>query len=79
MWMLTSNFRALRAKFKDVSHTFKETNKDPEKLLEKRQAAWHEFIEEFVRVEIPDRLEMLNMQFGIPNPLTEKKLAVFEG
>jgi hypothetical protein len=80
-WMRTSAFRALRAKFKDVSDTFKEKRqkKTPDEVEADRRAAWHGVIDQFIDIEIPDKLEMFNMQWGVPNPLAVKKLDVFSG
>jgi hypothetical protein len=47
--------------------------------ITKVRAAWYRFIEEFLRVEMPDFLEVINVIFDMPNPLAEKKLEVFAG
>jgi hypothetical protein len=78
--MKTSDFRAMRARFKDVADTFKiRRDKKPEELLSERKAAWNKLIDEFIRIEIPDKVELYNIHFSVPNPLAQKKLAMFEG
>jgi hypothetical protein len=74
-WMLTSNFRALRAKFREVFVAL--SKKVP--VTKHIRKAWHGFIDQFVEIEMPDFLEFINVSLGMPNPLTEKKLQIFGG
>jgi hypothetical protein len=74
MWMLSDDFRALTERFKDLVNSFKE-----DALPKARSRAWNRIIAKFIKTEIKDEVELINMNFLMLNPLAERKVELFEG
>jgi hypothetical protein len=72
--MLNDHFLALTHLFKELVDSLK-----PEALQKARNKAWHRIIKKFIEIEIPDEVELINMNFLILNPLAKRKVELFEG
>jgi hypothetical protein len=89
--MKTSDYKALSSTFDGVVRAVKSemaklaTADDQAEMKLTRKAtkkekkkAWNRLIREFVRVEMKDRLELINFWLCMPNPLAAVKLDIFE-
>jgi hypothetical protein len=72
--MLNDHFRALTQLFKELVDSLK-----PDALQKARNKAWHRIIKKFIEIEIPDEVELINMNFLMLNPLAKRKVELFEG
>ena len=72
--MLSDDFRALTERFKDLVNSLKE-----DALPKARDKAWNRIIAKFIKTEIKDKVELINMNFLMLNPLAERKVELFEG
>jgi hypothetical protein len=80
--MKTSDYDALVSKFKEIPRAMAMKAKTTAEIKAKKKAlrcAWADLIDEFIRIEMPERMEFLNVRFGFLNPLAEAKLKVFDG
>jgi hypothetical protein len=89
--MKTSDYKALSSTFDGVVRAVKNelaklaSANDQAEIKLARQAsikekkkAWNRLIREFVKVEMKDRLELINFWLCMPNPLAAVKLDIFE-
>jgi hypothetical protein len=74
MWMLSEHFRALTEKFKELTSSLKKGA--PKRA---RNKAWNAVIQQFIDVEIPDFLELININILMLNPLAARKVELFQG
>jgi hypothetical protein len=61
-----------------VTRTAK-TEKEKKAKAKAVKEVWYDLIREFIRIEMPERMEVINIRFGFLNPLAEAKLNVFNG
>jgi hypothetical protein len=77
--MSEDDCKALFSKFEILCKAYKdEVPEDRVKQKKQKQAAWLELVKEFIKVEMKDPLELLNIYMRVPNPLLEAKLEIFK-
>ena len=79
--MRMDDYTALFEKFTMLSKTLLARDKAPTDKKKKKAVsrAWLDLVLEFIRIEMPDRLEMINFQSCMLHPLAERKMKIFEG
>jgi hypothetical protein len=75
--MKKDHFRALFSKFQPLCKVY--TKKDPPATKEAKRSAWNELVNEFIKIEFPETVDLANLFMRMPNPYVEAKLQVFKG
>jgi hypothetical protein len=75
--MKKDQFRALFSKFQVLSKLY--AKREPPATKAEKRSAWSELVNEFIRVEMSDPLEIPNLFMRMPNPYAKVKLDVFKG
>jgi hypothetical protein len=80
--MKMDDYMAIHDKFTTLCKHLASKPKTEEEKEKKKKAvgdAWLTVVIEFMKVEMPDRLEVINCQSCMLHPLAERKMKVFEG
>lgn len=73
-WMKEEDLNVLSNAYSAIAF-----DRNVEPLDQKNLNLWRHFINEFVRIEFPDFLEILNFWTSLPHPLGQKKLLILSG